>query len=854
MHGISDIIIYLSIGMYLCLFLYYIAVYFGRRSDRTNLHFSLLMLALAMFVINYGIIPKHSFIYAYPVYAFRFIANTLVGFFVIQFSYSIVGPAASKYSREMRLLLRTVLLGLLIALIISFFAPRHYFPIITALYLLPIGIWSVSFASRLTFTFFFSKEQPFREKWRLFIVIGMLVFIATLFSQMLMLFLKMPLSFGEVVLNGGAVFLSLISAFSLANRFNQEYRELLILKEDLEDKVKSRTKELEMANAQKTNAFINLAHEIKTPLTLINNSIKNLSQKVGETAELIEIKSNISQLLRDAVNFLDSEKLERGQIFYDNDKAIDLSEMLTRKIQSFITLAAKKQIKINHSISGHLYSKIDPFAFDRIVNNLIDNAIKYNRPLGTISVLLNATKEVVMFSVEDSGIGISDEDQKAIFDPYYQSSRAKRNVQGIGMGLYIVAQIVKSVRGSINVTSQLNSGSKFKIELKQYSLKEGEKILSTGSISEPINTPSEYDCSDIFNEKNKGTLLLVEDNLSLLHSLRSVFGGEYNVICSQNGEEALEKLEKYKDHKPDLVISDIMMDKMDGNAFYDVFHQEEDFKDIPFIFLTAKSIESENVEALTKGAIDYIYKPFSMEVLQAKVKSIIEFSKIKKMLFAKDKFHSLGILTASISHEILNPLSGIVGLLYVLEGAIKDQSNPEIDEAINFIKSNTSRINETVLTMRSLFNGDVLRLEKINAFRVLSPIIKVYTDKTKERIKFILNIPENVIFTTNSNALTQIMSNLLSNSIDSISNKGLITVSIDQKGNHTVLSISDTGSGIEAKYQQNIFELGFSKKDTGNGTGLGLYIVKELCANLNISISFESTFGKGTTFTLQFPD
>jgi signal transduction histidine kinase len=669
-----------------------------------------------------------------------------------------------------------------------------------------------------------------------------------------MLFLKAPLSFGAFVLNSGAVFLSLVSAFSLANRFNQEYKELSILKEDLGDKVKARTKELEMANTQKTNAFINLAHEIKTPLTLINNSIKNLSLRVGETAELMEIKYNISQLQRDAVNFLDSEKLERGQIFYDNDKAINLSEMLTRKIQSFRKLAEKKQIKINHNVFAHLYSKIDPFAFDRIVNNLLDNAIKYNRPFGTITVLLSSTNDVVKFSVEDTGIGISDEDQKAIFDPYYQSSRAKRNIQGIGMGLYITAQIVKSVGGSISVSSRLNSWSKFEIELKQCNLKDGEKILSTVSISEPIDAPPEYDCSDIFSEKTKCTLLLVEDNLSLLHSLRSAFIEEYNIICSQNGEEALEKLEKYKDHKPDLVISDIMMDKMDGNAFYDVFHQEEDFKDIPFIFLTAKSIESENVEALTKGAIDYIYKPFSMEVLQAKVKSVIEFSKIKKMLFAKDKFHSLGILTASISHEILNPLSGIVGLLYVLEGAIKDQSNPEIDEAINFIKSNTSRINETVLTMRSLFNGDVLRLEKINAFRVLSPIIKVYTDKTKERIKFILNIPENVVFTTNSNALTQIMSNLLSNSIDSISNKGLITVSIDQKENHTVLSISDTGSGIEAKYQQNIFELGFSKKDTGNGTGLGLYIVKELCVNLNISISFESVFGKGTTFTLQFPD
>jgi len=812
------------------------------------------MLALAMFVINYGIIPRHSFIYAYPIYAFRFIANTLVGFFVIQFSYTIVGPAAEKYSREMRLLLRTVLLGLLAALIISFFTPQRFLSIITALYLLPVGIWSVSFALRLTFVFFFSKEQPFREKWRFFIVIGMLVFIATLFSQMIMLFLKVPLSFGEVVLNGGAVFLSLISAFSLANRFNQEYGELLVLKEDLEDKVKARTKELEVANAQKTNAFINLAHEIKTPLTLINNSIKNLSQKVGETPEIVEIKSNISQLLRDAVNFLDSEKLERGQIFYDNDKAIDLSEMLARKIQSFITLAEKKQIKINHTISAHLCSKIDPFVFDRIVNNLLDNAIKYNRPFGTISVLLNATDDIVTFSVEDSGIGISEDDQKAIFDPYYQSSRAKRNVLGIGMGLYIVAQIVKSVRGSINVTSHLNSGSRFQIKLKQYDCKIGEEILSGVSISEPISEISEHDCSDSFNKEIRSTLLLVEDNLSLLHSLRSAFIGEYSVICAQNGEEALDKLDKYLDHKPDLVISDIMMDKMDGNAFYNIFHQKEDFKDIPFVFLTAKSIESENVEALKKGAIDYIYKPFSMEVLEAKVKSLIEFSRIKKMLFAKDKFHSLGILTASISHEILNPLSGIVGLLYVLEGEIKGQSNPQIAEAINFIKSNISRINETVLTMRALFNGEVLRLEKINVHKVLVPIINVYTDKTKERIKFILNIPEDIIITTNSNALIQIMSNLLSNSIDSISNKGLITVSIAQKENRAVLSISDTGSGIEAKYQQNIFELGFTKKESGNGTGLGLYIVKELCENLNISIGFESVFGKGTTFTLKFPD
>jgi signal transduction histidine kinase len=611
---------------------------------------------------------------------------------------------------------------------------------------------------------------------------------------------------------------------------------------------------METIHKLKTNLFVNLAHEIKTPLTLINNSLNSFSKRVGESAELIEMKYNISRLLRDAVNFLDSEKLERGQPFYDNDTPIDLSEMLTRKIQSFAPLAAKKQIVIKpQRIDSHLYSKIDPYAFDRIVNNLLDNAIKYNRPLGSISVYLTSANDEIHFVVEDTGIGITEEDQKAIFDPYYQSLRAKRNVQGIGMGLYIVAQIVKSVKGSINVSSQLNSWSKFEIELKKYNLKQGEKILSTGSISEPINVPPEYDCSDIFSEKDKGTLLLVEDNVSLLHSLRSAFSEEYNILCSENGEEALQKLEKYKDRRPDLVISDVMMDKMDGNAFYAAFRQKEEFLDVPFIFLTAKSVESENVEALTKGAIDYVYKPFSMEVLRAKVKSLIEFSNIKKMLFAKDKFHSLGILTASISHEILNPLSGIVGLLFVLEGAIKDQSNPEISQAIDFIKSNASRINETVLTMRSLFNGDVLRVQKISAFEVLGPIIRLFADKTKERIKFIEKIPENITLSTNSNALTQIMSNLLSNSIDSISNKGLITVSLAQKENHALLSIGDTGSGIDPKYQKNIFELGFTKKNNGNGTGLGLYIVKELCANLNISIAFESVVGRGTTFTLAFP-
>ena len=667
--NLLEITLFVSIGYYLSLSLYHFVVYLGRKHDQSNLFFSLLLISMSFLLFSKGIypsLPNKSFNLEV---AFDFIANLLSGSFLLLFTNSTLG--SRKFIRPIYWFLISGTSATIVC-IMWFLLSGNYLPP-SILVVIVCAPFATFLAVRIIVHFFSRETKLYREKWRLIIFAGTIVYAVAFMTAVVLVAFDLPDHLQAFIVNIGALFLCTGSALSLASQFNKEHLDLKLLTDQLEEKVKARTKELEIANSQKTNAFINLAHEIKTPLTLINNTVKTLANKTGEIDEIVEIKYNVGRLLRDAVNFLDSEKLERGQIFYDNDKPLNLSDMLTRKIQSFQRLAEKKQITIHYHIDPHLFSQIDQYAFDRIVNNLLDNAIKYNRAFGSITVLLSVPNEdhKIHFVVEDTGIGISEEDQKAIFDPYYQASHAKRNVQGIGMGLYIVAQIIKSVGGSISLSSRINSWSRFDIILNQYTLKEGEKPLSAASISEPINDPPQYDCSDFFSDANTHTLLLVEDNQGLLHSLRETFIKEYDVICALNGEEALEKLKKYTDRKPDLVISDIMMDKMDGNEFYATFHQKEEFKEIPVIFLTAKSLEADNVEALTNGAIDYIYKPFSMDVLQAKVKSLIDFTNTKNMFFLKDKFHSLGILTASISHEILNPLSCITGLLGVMDQEAK---------------------------------------------------------------------------------------------------------------------------------------------------------------------------------------
>ncbi|WP_298939795.1 response regulator [uncultured Dysgonomonas sp.] len=359
---------------------------------------------------------------------------------------------------------------------------------------------------------------------------------------------------------------------------------------DLKDEVNKRTKELEKINEQKTNNFINLVHETKTPLTLIKNYLDEYVSKYGTGEELDIIRGGVDKLTADVINLFDIERFTKGIDTYKHNRISDFSAILSSSLPLFQHYCYMQQITCFVDIEDELLIKADPNAINRIVNNIIENT----------------------------------------------------GLQGMGLGLPIVKKVVDGLGGSIAIQSQpeIVSGTTVTITLPQHTLGGNEEIAKSGTGISKLNYEYTYDSiTDSEFKAGRRTVLLIEDNITMINFLLQKLSIVYNVFCARNGAEALKKLHEIT-VIPDLILSDVMMDKMDGFAFARKLAEQERYSHIPLIFLTAKSTHVDKLKGLKLGAMDFISKPFSFEELSQKIETLLDnISKQQK-----------AILSTSIAH------------------------------------------------------------------------------------------------------------------------------------------------------------------------------------------------------------
>lgn len=410
----------------------------------------------------------------------------------------------------------------------------------------------------------------------------------------------------------------------------------------LQQEVAKRTNDLEKINEQRTNTFVNLAHETKTPLTLITNYLDEYLHKNEESEELLVVKRSIDKLTSDIVNFFDVEKFNKGLVIYNHHLIADVSSIVREAIELFEPYANKKKVKLSASIENNILVQADPSAINRVVNNLIENAIKFSDEAAPISIKLYKDDTLLNFVVQDVGVGIPAEFQKKIFEPYFQITSKKANGQGMGLGLPIVKKIIDELNGTIAVKSKgkLEKGTEFTVTLPIYQKKSSEEISKPDIPTYFSSTPValEIECKP-YNDKEK-TILVVEDNISMANYLSKKLCENYNVYTALNGNDALKQL-KDLPVLPDLIISDVMMDKMDGYAFAKIISSNSSYGHIPFIFITAKSAPNDKYEGLRLGAIDYVRKPFMIQELLHKIESILAVTAKQKQSIINTAFASL---------------------------------------------------------------------------------------------------------------------------------------------------------------------------------------------------------------------
>ena len=387
----------------------------------------------------------------------------------------------------------------------------------------------------------------------------------------------------------------------------------------------------------KTKFFTNISHEFRTPLTLILGPSKQLTvnsneEKTKATADLIH--RNAKKLNKLVDELLDIAKIETGEMKL-RASPFNLVALIKEIALSFYSLAERKKITFNLiSEFDEIIVYVDKEKLDKILNNVLSNAFKFTPENGKISVTIKTSKRDCEIAVTDSGTGIPQNELDKIFDRFYQVDGSHtREYEGTGIGLSLTKELIELHKGQIKVESQEGKGSVFhlvfplgKEHLKPeeiFDLLEEEKeteIISKAfeEYSEKINHSSDFQLS---GELEIPTLLIVEDNSDVRNYINNILCNEYKIYEADDGEEGVQKSFNYI---PDLIITDVMMPKLDGFQLCNKLKSDFRTSHIPVIMLTAKATMKDKINGLGLGADDYIMKPFEAEELKARIKNLLE--------------------------------------------------------------------------------------------------------------------------------------------------------------------------------------------------------------------------------------
>lgn len=439
----------------------------------------------------------------------------------------------------------------------------------------------------------------------------------------------------------------------------------------------------EKNSEDKIQFFINIAHDLRTPLTLIKAPLQDLksdnSISLQSKNKLHLIGKNTERLHQLMTQLLDFQKVDLGKMeLLTREK--DIIHYLKEKISLFKALAKAKNIQLKfESESDNIPLYYDTDKMDKVVYNLLSNAIKYTPEDGEIIVKAIQQKGNCILKFMDNGIGIPKEQQINIFKRYTRANNAVNyQIPGSGVGLMLTYQLVELQKGRIKLESEEGKGSTFTLTfLLGKSHLQPHQILDKKVIVNPkrnfsLPTLNQAETTIIMTEnKQLHTILIVEDNPELQSYLADSLSISYNVLVADNGEQGLEIA---KDENPNLIISDVMMPKMNGMEMCKALKADIETSHIPVILLTSLNNVNYKVEGIQLGADVYLEKPFEIDVLKAYIKNLIA---IREGLKGKLKAKKLNVNKADfpnpIDHEFIEKIRTIV-----LENLENEQFSVEI--------------------------------------------------------------------------------------------------------------------------------------------------------------------------------
>lgn len=415
----------------------------------------------------------------------------------------------------------------------------------------------------------------------------------------------------------------------------------------------------------KSSFFANISHEIRTPLTMILSPVESALQ--GDYENAVD-KSFLQNLHRNAIkllylinNLLDFSKLEAGRMTMQVQE-VDVVKLIRNYVGTVHSAFEAKEIQVDFiSLNTSVSLFLDIGKMDKVVMNLFSNALKFTKKRGEVHIRVKDDNDACYIEFEDTGLGIPPDKIDAIFDRFGQAdSSSTRKYEGTGIGLSLSKEYVVMHGGTISVESKYikeypeNHGTTFTLTFpkgkKHLEKRDGVEFITDAELDESV-TDHKFvgieKIADTEGDDNKTSadgsnrnapsalnLLVVEDNHDMRNFLKFLLQKHYLVHTAVNGEEGLNKT---KQLKPDLIVSDVMMPIMNGYEMTKKIKADEQLKRIPVLMLTAKAELSHKIEGLEYGADDYLTKPFNSKELLTRIASLLKLKQMQDELLDLNK-------------------------------------------------------------------------------------------------------------------------------------------------------------------------------------------------------------------------
>ncbi|MBI4375936.1 MAG: response regulator [Elusimicrobia bacterium] len=666
----------------------------------------------------------------------------------------------------------------------------------------------------------------------------------------------------------------------------------------LEETVKQRTQELASANEQlkklaqiKSDFFANVSHELRTPLTLIQGPLDALANgrqgtlNPEQKTALDLMRMNSIRLRKLIDELLDFSKMEAGKLKLAW-KVIDLSSLIKLMTTQIEGAAKLKGLTVACRIlaeKAEIYG--DPDKLDRVFLNLISNALKYTPAGGRVQLEVIDMGTMYRVSVKDTGIGIPQSELPKLFQRFHRVASSEHSYKGTGIGLAFAKELVELHGGQILVESTPGEGSSFHVELRkgrehipsgetlaqatssEYQLNQDERRLLENTLGTSTQVYENFRTSQPASSSSRPRILIVEDNPDMASYLMQLLRAEFEVFVARDGVDGLEIARK---ETPALIISDAMMPKMTGEELCLKVRQDEQLKQLPFIFLTARGEQELKIRGLEAGADDYLVKPFSPKELLVRINSLLNLRKLQRELQeantrlkeldrAKSEFVSI------VSHELRTPMTSINGFLTTIQTRNAQLSDEKKREYLHIMHQESTRMIRLV--------NDLLDITKIELGHYeMNKIKSDFSDLTKKVVESmwiqnpqltfkISGLEATVLLEIDPDKIRQVLINLLSNAAKYSPKGGVVAVDIQGRNGKTEIRIKDQGPGIPKEHLQKLFHKFYrvetvtpNKANKGpKGTGLGLAITKKIVEMHGGDIWVESEVGKGSQFCFTLP-